>query len=365
MAKSGAENNRPQEEAYLKALENLELTANQASTIAKDLRINHGPFRVLLLHAAFPQLNVEEVASRLCISEHTARNHWRNIHGALGTNKQTAAISQFMEKVRALQVDPASPDKSALNLQESVHQPQTESFSHIADLGQSSEADEDLLKSRSKITQLLPRWWKRALYITAPLLILLLGGLFLFLWLFSQTKPVFPQFGFGRLHDNFANVAMMEHKLLPCQEGCPEGNKKVLDVEATLETAGYAVVNFKKLLFFKTDLGPLLLLKIAVKTHDPNFEVGLWDDTRRVFFDCKASRVGQVDDFLINLDEKELTENGVNYRPQRTQGFSIGFAHDAGTGPGRHHMEVHGIVSGDSFPGLSQDSLCLLRRPGG
>ncbi len=185
-----------------------------------------------------------------------------------------------------------------------------------------------------------------------------------FLWnLLREPKKVFPHFGLGFLRYNSANIAIMERKLLPCEASCFEDVNKVLDIDAILEEGGYAVVSFNKLPLSKMDLGRQLRLRVSIETSDPDFEVGMWDEkSRRVFFNCHAQTIAQVSDFLINLDEENLTKNSVKFQPQHAYGFSIGFSHDAGSGPGRHHMKVYGISSGDSVDNLPQVSQCVIRR---
>jgi hypothetical protein len=201
----------------------------------------------------------------------------------------------------------------------------------------------------------LPRWKKGLLFVTIviPVVVLIL------LW----TSPLrtFPQFGLGIFPDNTANVNSMQRGPIPCNGNCLLGIYQGLDIEANILANGYATTKFTKIHPFTVSLGPQILLRVSIKTANPNFEVALWDDApRSVYFHCEARVIGEPLDFLINLDQATLTENGLEVRPHSTNGFSIGFSQRASSGSGQHHMEVYGILSGDRFSDSYQPTECPL-----
>lgn len=208
-----------------------------------------------------------------------------------------------------------------------------------------------------------PRRRKKRLFGIS--LLLLVGTIsFVLLSILGQPQLVFPQFSsIGYFRDHAANFTAIRYELTSCAESCLSGVKKILDIDAIIEENGYAVVHFVVLPLSKVDLGSYLLLRVSVQTTDPDFEVAMWDATRSVFFHCRAQAIGQTQDFLISLDEADLTQKGFTFQPQQAIGLSIGFAQSVGSDPGHHHMKVYGIVSGDNLDdrNLSQVNRCVIQ----
>jgi hypothetical protein len=210
-----------------------------------------------------------------------------------------------------------------------------------------------------------PKWWKRHPKIIIGLALIIVTAAAVFFYLRdpqSEPEKVFPQFGAGTISNNSRNISEMKTELKDCQGNCLEGVKKALANDAILEEGGFAVVVFDKPPDSDVALKRQLIFKAKLSTHNPKFEVALQDARQTtVFFDCQAPASGQEYYYLVNLDAESLTKNGSKFQPQRTRSFSVGFAADAGSTPGRQHMEVFGIVSSDNFPVTSEMRPCEQR----
>lgn len=209
-----------------------------------------------------------------------------------------------------------------------------------------------------------PKWWKRhpKIIIGLALIIIISAAVFLYL---RQPEKVFPQFGKGTISDNSRNIsAEMKRELKDCQGDCLEGVKKGLVIDAILEEGGFAVVEFNKLFGSEVPLKRHLVLKAKLSAQNPKFEVGLKDARQTtVYFNCQAPANGQEYHYLVNLDAESLTKNDSKFQPQHTRSFSVGFAADAGSTPGRQSMEVFGVVSSDNFPVTFETRPCEQRKP--
>jgi hypothetical protein len=211
------------------------------------------------------------------------------------------------------------------------------------------------------------RWWNRYRKVIiglASIIITIVVVVFLYLKdLWSEPEKVFPQFGEGTISDNSRNISEMKRGLKDCQGNCLEDVEKVLVIDAILDEGGFAIVVFNKPFGSDVALKRQLILKVKLSTHNPKFEVGLQDARQTtVHFNCQAPASGQEYNYLVNLDAESLTKNGSKFQPQHTRSFSVGFAKDAGSTPGRQHMEVFGIVSSDNFPVTSETQPCEQRR---
>jgi len=162
----------------------------------------------------------------------------------------------------------------------------------------------------------------------------------------SETAMVFPQFGAGTLVNNSANISEMKRELKDCQGDCLNAVHKVLVIDAVLEKGGYAVVNFEKASGAVARLSRQLLFRVKIVTADPHFEIGIADGKTTVHFNC-VSAINEVNDFLVDLADEGAT--GQVFQHLKTHSLSIGFARDAGSLPGRHRLEVYGMLSGDDF----------------
>jgi hypothetical protein len=90
-----------------------------------------------------------------------------------------------------------------------------------------------------------------------------------------------------------------------------------------------------------------LLFRVKIVTADPCFEIGIADGKTTVHFDCRVPAINEVNDFLVDLADEGATGQLVQHL--KTHSLSIGFARDAGSMPGRHRLEVYGMLSGDDF----------------
>ena len=196
------------------------------------------------------------------------------------------------------------------------------------------------------------RWSKKLLWWPVGAIVLLAFGSAVYSYLdTSETVMVFPQFGAGTLLNNSANISEMKRELRDCQGDCLKAVQKTLVIDTVLEKGGYAVVNFEKASGSVAPLSRRLLFRVKIGTSDPHFEIGIADGKTTVHFDCRVSAINAVDDFLVDLADDSGA--GQMVQPLRTHSLSVGVARDAGSMPGRHHLELYGMLSADDFADLN------------